>query len=93
MLSTTELRDAFACHRHCVPAPIRAADALRLARDDAAVGRKRYGAPEPGYPSRRDDGKVHVSRPECFGLRHVGDVTAESYGGRDCAVFRDGDDE
>lgn len=84
MPSTTELRDAFAYHRGVVSAPIRAADALAQAHTDAAAGRKRYGAPEAGYLSRQDDGKAHASKPECFGLRHVGDVVAESYGGRDC---------
>lgn len=94
MTVSTELQDAFAYHRatqspsrvsHRVPFGTGFAQvALYQARSDLEDGRKRYGAPEPGYLSRQDDGKAHASKPECFGLRHVGDVQAESHGGRDC---------
>lgn len=66
-----------------------AAAALHRARYDIDAGKSRYGAPEPACLSRQTDGTAHVSKPAAFGLRHVGDVVAESYGGRDCWNKRD----
>ncbi|MCZ8104002.1 MAG: hypothetical protein O9972_39675 [Burkholderiales bacterium] len=86
MTISSDLRDAFAYHRGVVPAPIRAAGALSLARRDIEAGRKRYGAPSPACLTWQpgEHGLAHIDDPAAFGLRHVGDVNPESFGGRGC---------
>lgn len=48
-----------------------------------------YQAPATGAAARRGERLAHVSDPEAFGLRHVGNVEAESHGGRNAFSNRD----
>lgn len=82
--------------------PLNAAHALAAARNDVATGTARFheariwpavtwqqnrvrNLPFPRY-SRVI---ANIDKPERAGLRHVGDVEAESYGGRGCFSGRD----
>ena len=48
-----------------------------------------HQAPATGAAARRGERLAHVSDPEAFGLRHVGNVEAESHGGRNAFSNRD----
>lgn len=48
-----------------------------------------YQPDATGAAARRGERLAHVSDPEAFGLRHVGNVEAESHGGRNAFSNRD----
>lgn len=48
-----------------------------------------WQADATGAAARRGERLAYVERPESFGLRHVGNVEAESHGGRDAFSNRD----
>jgi hypothetical protein len=95
---TPELKAAYAFHRaakvsttggpHDYPTPrngYAAVAALHRARYDIDTGKRRHGAPERAYVTPQPDSDLtHVSDPSAFGLRLIGKVETESYGGRDC---------
>jgi len=92
--TSTELRAAYRWHRQNV-APLAnfparsAAVCLGRARADVAAGKKRYPAPVKPYAavhwqeSGRGEKLGHPYNPAAAGLRFVGRVAPESYGGRD----------
>jgi hypothetical protein len=96
-----ELRDAFKYHRqsqmriltngsrlfHSTHSKT-AGWAIAQARADVAQGVKRYPSDHYAPACKQSDGLVYVEA-ERVGLRHVGNVEAESYGGSDCWARRD----
>lgn len=48
-----------------------------------------WQADATGAAARRGERLAHIDKPESFGLRHVGNVEAESHGGRDTFSRRD----
>lgn len=48
-----------------------------------------WQAPATGAAARRGERLAYIDKPESFGLRHVGNVEAESHGGRDAFSNRD----